>query len=73
MPANFLVANKTGTCNIRKIRNGGSEMTDQEKHEFTERAIMSLVVEAVEMQEKAERVKAVIAALATVHGVSIEI
>jgi len=41
--------------------------------EFTERAIMSLVMEAAELKETAMRLIVVVAALALAHGISIDI
>jgi hypothetical protein len=52
-------------------------MSDQEKQKetdgFTERAIMSLVMEATEMQKTAKRLWVVVAAVALAHGISTEV
>lgn len=47
--------------------------TKLETDGFTERAIMSLVVEAAELKEMAMRIGVVVAALALAHGVSVEV
>lgn len=52
-------------------------MSDEESsevnNEFTERAIMSLVMEAAELKEMVMRIGAVVTALALTYGVSIDI
>lgn len=40
---------------------------------FTDRAIMSLAMEAAELKETATRIATVVAALALVYGISIEV
>lgn len=53
-------------------------MSSGEKQEtgtdgFTERAIMSLVMEATELKEGTMRICAVVAALALTYGISVEV
>jgi hypothetical protein len=43
------------------------------EREFTERAIMSLVMETAEIKEMAARIVVVVAALALAHGISTEV
>jgi hypothetical protein len=43
------------------------------KNEFTERAIMSLVMEMAELKETTTRLGVVLTALAVTYGVSIEV
>jgi hypothetical protein len=46
---------------------------DDDKAGLTERAIMSLVMEAAEMKEAALRFGAIVTALAVAHGISTDV